>query len=249
MVLLRGTISRTMGWQWYNAANNAYWGGFYGYTHAPPVSLFPYPVMFAGWLVNNAVFQFVLILFAGLSFLGWSSSLFIASTRQIFAAAFDRVLPAWAARVTDRRGVPVGALALIAVPSVVFSALYAYSTTFRTYLFDATVVLAVTFVGTSLAAALLPWRARALYEASAVSRFRIAGIPGVTIAAVLYGGVMVFSIVLWLRDSVYGVNAHESLVYMGALYVVAIVIYVVAKVIRSREGVDLSKAYDEIPAD
>jgi hypothetical protein len=66
---------------------------------------------------------------------------------------------------------------------------------------------------------------------------------------VLYGGVMVFSIVLWLRDSVYGVNAHESLVYMGALYVVAIVIYVVAKVIRSREGVDLSKAYDEIPAD
>jgi amino acid transporter len=245
MVLLLALVAKTMGWQWFNAANNAYWGG----TGDAPVSIFPYPVMFAGWLVGSPVFQSALIILASLSFFGWSASLFNASTRIIFAAAFDRVLPSWAAKVSPRRGVPVGALALVAVPSVVVSIVYAYVEGFRVYLFDATVVLAVTFLGTAVAAALLPWRARRAYEKASVARYRVLGMPLITVAAVIYGGMLVFSLVLWLKDPVYGVNSKSSLIYMGALYLLALAIFLTSKFIRSRQGVDLSRSYDEIPVE
>ena len=52
----------------------------------------------------------------GAWWLGWTGTLFLSSTRMIFAAAFDRVLPEWAGRVSDR-GVPWAALLLIMIPS------------------------------------------------------------------------------------------------------------------------------------
>jgi amino acid transporter len=58
--------------------------------------------------------------------------LFLSSTRVIFAAAFDRVLPAWAANISAGRRVPYGALILMIVPSLVISALYAYRSGFYT---------------------------------------------------------------------------------------------------------------------
>jgi len=40
-------------------------------------------------------------------FFGWVGTLFLSSTRVIFAAAFDRVLPDAAAQVSEKRRVPV----------------------------------------------------------------------------------------------------------------------------------------------
>lgn len=249
MLLLLLLIGKTMGWQWYNAANNAYWGGVYGYNDMPPIAAWPYPVMFASWLVNSAAFQFVLIAVCGLTFFGWASSLFNASTRIIFASAFDRVLPAWAAKVSPRRGVPVGALVLMVVPSVIFSLIYSYSPGFRKYLFDATVVLVVTFLGTAIAGMLAPWRARSLYASSPMASYRILGVPLISVAGTIFAASLVFALVLWMKDAVYGVNNRDSLLYMLLMYVIAAVIYVAARVIRARQGMPLTATQQEIPAD
>src|ERR1700682_3475668 len=85
-------ILKTTGWDFSSAANAAYWNSVAGGA-APPVSIWPYPVMFAGWLVGNHLFQALLIAVMGLWFFGWAGTLFLSSTRVIFAAAFDRVLP------------------------------------------------------------------------------------------------------------------------------------------------------------
>jgi hypothetical protein len=53
----------------------------------------------------------------------------------------------------------------------------------------------------------------------------------------------------WTADSAYGVNAHDSLIYMGAMYVLAIVIYVGARIIRNRQGIGLSLINKEIPVE
>ncbi len=45
---------------------------------------------------------------------------------MIFAAAFDRILPESAAKVTSN-GVPVIALVLMTIPSIIMAALYAYT--------------------------------------------------------------------------------------------------------------------------
>src|SRR6202162_1265745 len=112
-------VVKTMGWKFYNSANAAWYGG------PAPVGTWPYPVMFAGWLVDNQLFQALLIIVMGLWFFGWAGTLFLSSTRVIFAAAFDRVLPSWAANISAKRRVPYGSLVLMIVPSVVISAIWA----------------------------------------------------------------------------------------------------------------------------
>ena len=57
---------------------------------------------------------------------------------MIFAAAFDRILPEKVADVSERKHVPMWALVLMLVPAVIVSAFYAYTSTFKTWILDAT---------------------------------------------------------------------------------------------------------------
>src|SRR6266702_6672974 len=90
VVLVVILIVKTIGWNFYQSANSLYWGSLYG-GPAPVIPVWPYPVMFAGWLVDNSIFQALLIIVMGLWFFCWAGTLFLSSTRVIFAAAFDRV--------------------------------------------------------------------------------------------------------------------------------------------------------------
>jgi APA family basic amino acid/polyamine antiporter len=242
-VVLLLLFAKTFGWAFYQDANATYWTG----TSAIPI--FPYPVMMAGWLVNNAAFQVILILLMSLWFFGWVGTLFLSSTRVIFAAAFDRVLPDAAAQVSEKRRVPVASLFLMLLPAVGLSAIYAYSSTFRTYTLDATLVIAVTYLFSAIAVVILPWRKPDLWFASPASKVKLLGVPVVPVAGVVTIGLLGYNLYEWLSDDVYGVNAHDSLIYMGAMYVLAIVIYVGARIVRNRQGIDLGLINKEIPVE
>ena len=247
-------IVKTMGWQFYNSANAAYYNyALYG-GDAPPVTAWPYPVMFAGWLVDNSFFQALLIIVMGLWFFGWAGTLFLSSTRVIFAAAFDRVLPSWAANISAKRRVPYGSLVLMIVPSLVISAIYSYVPKFQSVFLDATAVLAVTFLATVVAAIILPWRRKDLYDASPIARYKVAGVPTITVVAVITAIFLLFMLYEWSFNSsnLYGTSFQSTLssvYYFLATYVVAIAIYVVARIVRSRQGIDLRRIHHEIPVE
>jgi basic amino acid/polyamine antiporter, APA family len=244
-------MAKTFGWEFYNSANSLYWNSVFLVPKAPApvIPIWPYPVMLAAWLVPSHAFQFVILLVMGLWFFGWAGTLFLSSTRVIFAAAFDRVLPSWAAAISSNRRVPYGALALMIVPSLVVSAFYAYKPGFSTYTLDATLVIAVTYLGTIFAATILPWRRRDIYSSSPIAQFTIGGVPAITIAGLLTGAFLIFNLARWASDAVYGVNNPQSAWYMLGMYALAIVIYVVARVVRSRQGIDLARIHAEIPVD
>src|ERR1041385_1851079 len=196
-------IVKTMGWNFYQASNAAYWNTLYAVQGAEygPVPIWPYPVMFAGWLVDSHLFQAVLLIVMGLWFFGWAGTLFLSSTRVIFAAAFDRVLPAWAASISSGRRVPYGALVLMVVPSLVISAIYAYQPTFTSVFLDATAVLALTFLATVVAAIILPWRRKDLYDASPIARYKVAGVPTITVVAGITALFLAFLLYEWSFNS------------------------------------------------
>ncbi len=73
--------------------------------------------------------------------------------------------------------------------------------------------------------------------------------PLITAASVLFIAFLVFCLVKWLQDSRYGVNNNSSLIYMGAMYVLGIAIYVGSKIVRRRQGMDLGMVYGEIPVE
>jgi basic amino acid/polyamine antiporter, APA family len=236
-------INKTFGWDFYQNANAL------DYNLTPQFGIWPYPFMFAGWLVNNAAFQVVLLLVLSLWFFGWVGTLFLSSTRVIFAAAFDRVLPDRAAEVSERRRVPLYSLLLMLLPAVGLAALYAYNSSFHTYTLDATLVIAVTYLFSAIAVVILPLRKPDLWYASPASKIKLFGVPIVPVAGVVTIALLVFCLIEWLSNNLYFVNYRSSLIYMGANYVLAIVIFVVARIVRNRQGIDLSLINKEIPVE
>ncbi|HYR48385.1 MAG TPA: APC family permease [Candidatus Polarisedimenticolia bacterium] len=253
VVLVVILIVKTIGWNFYQSANSLYWGSLYG-GPAPVIPVWPYPVMFAGWLVDNSIFQALLIIVMGLWFFGWAGTLFLSSTRVIFAAAFDRVLPSWAANISAKRRVPYGSLALMILPSIVISAIYAYKPSFTSVFLDATAVLALTFFATVVAAIILPWRRKDLYDASPIAKWKVAGVPAITVVGVITGLFLLFMLWEWSFNGadLYGTtfsSTPNSVYYFLATYIVAVVIYVVARFVRKSQGIDLSRIHHEIPVE
>jgi basic amino acid/polyamine antiporter, APA family len=236
-------INKTMGWDFYQNVNAL------DYNATPQFGIWPYPFMFAGWLVNNAAFQVILLLVLSLWFFGWVGTLFLSSTRVIFAAAFDRVLPDRAAEVSERRRVPLYSLLLMLLPAVGLAALYAYNGSFHTYTLDATLVIAVTYLFSAIAVVILPLRKPDLWYASPASKIKLFGVPIVPVAGVVTIALLVFCLIEWLSNDLYFVNYKSSLIYMAANYVLAIVIFVVARIVRNRQGIDLSLINKEIPVE
>jgi amino acid transporter len=241
-VIMLLLFAKTFGWDFYYAANNAYWSG----AENAPVSAWPYPGLLAAFFFDNPILQFILVSLLALWFFGWVGSVFLSSTRVVFAVAFDRVLPEWVSK-TSRNGVPYAALALMLLPSIPISYLYAFGENFATYTLDATLVIAITFLGSAVAAAVLPWRKPEIYNASPIARYTVLGIPLVTVSAVLFAAFLIFCLFKWLTDATYGVNNPQSLIYMLVLYGVALAMYVVFRLVRRAQGMDLNMVYDEIP--
>jgi amino acid transporter len=242
--------SKFFGWNFFNAGNVNFINYFYGYTGSPgPTPVWTYPPLLVGMWFHNSALGALLVLVFGAWFLGWAGTLFLSSTRVIFAAAFDRILPERVADVSERRHVPTWALILMLAPSLIVSAFYAYTDAFKTWIIDATLVIAVTFFGTAIAATILPWRKKRLFENSAIGRYKIAGIPLISISGAITALFLGWNLWRWFKDDLYGINNKDSLIFMAVMYLMAIVIYVVAYFVRRSQGINLKAIYQEIPVE
>jgi amino acid transporter len=241
--------TKFFGWQFFNAANLNYWNIVYGVIPHAPMPVWSYPPLLVGMYFHSSFLTTLIILVFGAWFIGWAGTLFLSSTRVIFAAAFDRILPEKVADVSERRHVPTWALVLMLVPSVVVSAFYAYTSKFATFILDATLVIAVTFFGTAIAAMILPYRKKSLYANSPIARYRLLGVPLITVTGFITAAFLGFNLWHWFSNDLYAVNNSDSLWFMGIMYGLALIIYIVAKIYRKRQGIDLSAVYKEIPVE
>ncbi len=168
-------IAKSIGWDFYNKANGAFWNYTWGYVEeAPPLPFWPYPALFAAFMSTSPVLQFIVILLMSLWWFGWSGTVFLSSTRVIFAASFDRMLPEWVSKVDPRTHTPINALLLMVIPSLIVSYLYAFNIfSFQTLALDATLVIAVTYLGTTIAGIILPWHKKDLYDGSPIAKYNV----------------------------------------------------------------------------
>jgi APA family basic amino acid/polyamine antiporter len=248
-------INKTISWDWYMNANGAWWNYAWGYTEqTPPLPIWPYPALLAVFMTPSRIIQFIVVLAMSAWWFGWSGTVFLSSTRVIFAAAFDRLLPEKVAEVEPRTRTPIWALLLMVIPSLVIAALFAWNIfDFQTLTLCSTLVIAVTYLGSTIAAILLPFIKRDLYEASPIAKYKILGIPLISVAGVIFGGFLIFLLYEWIIDpnGLYGIGISNtsSIIYMLAMYLLALLIYVGFKWYRKREGIDIDKIYEEIPVE
>jgi amino acid transporter len=248
-------ISKTITWDWYMNANGAWWNFRWGYTdQTPPLPIWPYPALLAVFMTPSRLIQFIVVLAMSAWWFGWSGTVFLSSTRVIFAAAFDRLLPEKVAEVEPRTRTPIVALLLMVIPSLLVAALFAWNVfNFQTLTLCSTLVIAVTYLGSTIAAILLPFIKKDLYNASPIAKYKILGIPLITVAGVIFGGFLVFLLYQWLIDpnGLYGIGLSNtsSVIYMLSMYLLALAIYFGFKLYRKRQGIDIDKIYEEIPVE
>jgi basic amino acid/polyamine antiporter, APA family len=203
-LLLLLAIGKGMSWTFWNAENDDYWGAVYGYRTAPPLASWPSPIMQAGWLVESSAFQVGLLLAGGAWFVGWIGTLFLSSTRVLVAATTREGI---AGRPTVRR--PERVTMLLVLPAMAISALSAYWDAFARQTAAAVAIpFAVAGIASSLAA---------LAVARNASR-------SVFAAAVVFAAFLALIVVRWIQSSVYAMGPG-ALAYVGALYVIAVVVY------------------------
>lgn len=248
-------INKTITWDFYTNANGAYWNYRWGFTdQAPPLNFWPYPAMLTMFLTSSRIVQFVVILAMSMWFFGWAGTIFLSSTRVIFAAAFDRVLPEAVATVHPRTRTPIWAMVLMVVPGLIVSILYVWDiANFQSLTLMSTLVIAITYLGSTISAIILPYTKKEMYEASPIAKYKILGVPLISVAGVIFLAFLLFLLYEWLIDpnGLYGIGLSNtsSMVFMLAMYGIALVIYVFARYYRRSRGVSLDMLYKEIPAE
>lgn len=254
-IVLLYAIRNTIGWDFYVQAGAAWWNYAWGFTDVTPaLPVWPYPALLASFLTTNKLVQFLVVALMSLWWFGWCATVFLSSTRVIFAAAFDRLLPESVAKLDERTGTPVNALLLMVVPSVVVAYLFNYNLlNFQTLTLCSTLVIAVTFLGTTISAIVLPYTKPDLYRSSPIAKYNVLGIPLITVAGVIFGGFLVYLLYQWIFDPnlLYGIGISNtnSILYMLGNYVLAAVIYFGFKAYRKSKGIDLGKVQAEIPVE
>ncbi len=248
-------LNKTLTWDFYMKANGAWWNYAWGYTdQTPPLPIWPYPALLAAFLTPSRALQIFIIAGMSLWWFGWVGTIFLSSTRVIFAASFDRLLPKKVSEVDPKTRTPIYALLLMVVPSLIVSALFAWNVFgFQSLTLDSTLVIAITYLGSTIAAILLPYTKPDLYNASPIARFKLFGVPLITVAGVIFGGFLFYLLYAWLIDpnKLYniGLSNTNSIVFMLVLYGLALGIYLGFKHYRKREGIDIEKVHQEIPVE
>ncbi|HEY1369448.1 MAG TPA: APC family permease [Gaiellaceae bacterium] len=215
---------------------------FIGGDHNP----FPYPLyghVVVGILTGSpfltALFGFAVALNLWVSILvlqAWS-------TRYLFAWAFDRMFPPWAASVSGRRRSPRNALVVVALIGVLFLFLLIYvpEITFANFgLLQAAELVTVGIVGI-----IFPWRLPELYRATA-SR-KLLGIPAITIGGAATFAFMVLMIYYYVTNDRYGATADIAWKLAIGILASGVVFYIAARVVAMMRGIDVAMTYREIP--
>lgn len=230
-----------------------------GYFGTAPVSLagsYLWPNIIATALANNPIVTILIAFGFILNAHQIVHNCYIGMTRVMVAMSLDRVLPEMVSRVSDRFHTPVNAHVIYFIASLPVIWLYsnfAYGNADGSTTGWATITLGVTFgcgyvfVGTALAGALLPFRAKALYEASPGSSYRVGGVPLVTIVGLIGAAAGLWFLYEFLLSPELGMNSTLAYTVSVGVVIFAIGWYLVTYFVRRSSGINVNYAFKEIP--
>jgi len=207
-----------------------------------------------GMVTTNKLIMFISVL-SFLAFdLWWIALSYLAFPRIIFAWGMDRMGPKWFTDINPRFASPVKNHVLCFVLGQIMIAVYVF------WQNEAMQGLAVTaleifsvFGVTAIAALVFPYvkRARGIWEASPYKSWKLAGIPVVTIGAIVqlvYLGILAYFF-FFLPDPAKRLEGFTTStgVLIAVTWILGIIWYLFWKQRSKSVGVDVSMTYGELP--
>lgn len=169
--------------------------------------------------------------------------------RYMLAGSFDRVFPEALSQVHPRFHTPYKAVLVATVIGVVAIAIWRFgpglgaATAAGSFAQNAALLL------TCIAGAVFPFRkkTKAIYEGSPGSKLKIAGAPLITICGIVGAALIVTVIYLWATVPKLGIANPAALSLVVGVYVCFAIYYFGASAYRKRQGIDIARAFAELP--
>ncbi|MDG6906760.1 MAG: APC family permease [Nitrososphaerota archaeon] len=212
------------------------------------VSVVPSPAYLISFISSNPYFTAAVPLALILTFIGFAMVYFLIPVRNIFAWSFDRIIPMKFADVSSR-GVPW--VAVLFYGAIAYISLYAsIYTKFLSYLTYANLGWWIAVAVVMFAAAALPFRKRDIYSsAPSIVRKSIGPLPVLTLVGVIGGLLSLFVSYTTILPS-YNSGLEITTSYVGtivAIFVIALVIFVISYAYNRSKGVPLELLTKELP--
>jgi len=257
LALLAVGIERVAGSEFLYVAGAGYWS-LIGEANIAGFNLWP-PILAVALTASPIV---VLIIGIGYILNGFQivCNCYIGMTRVMVAMSLDRLLPEWFSKVDEKLHTPVNAhLAyfLASIPVILAYNLVTQPFSWYSLTLGVTFGCGYVFVVTSLAGALLPYRAKDLYEASPGSHYKIGNVPLITVlggVGAVLGTLMVATFLFSKELGVLGnwdfsdfPNHLWAQIIAFAIILVSGVWYFLVKSGQKSRGINVDYAFKEIP--
>lgn len=220
--------------------------GFNDLEGLPGTPTTPWITLLAGILTES----WLMTVLVSLGFIAWIwmwvPGMQAYGERAMIAWAFDRIAPAPLGKVSDRTRSPVVAIGAATVLTIIFLALFVFTTYFITLIiFIELALLAWSFV---LAAGIVfPYRRPEMYEKSPIANKRLFGLPVMTVACAAGFVAAAFYFFVLFFDTFAAGHDPVRLTIMAVTFVGGLVLFWIARAVRASKGVNIDLAFKEIP--
>jgi amino acid transporter len=244
LALLAAGIERVGGSEFLAVSGAGYWAGvaeakisgFWLWPNILAVALTASPfvvlIIALGYILNS--FQIV-------------CNCYIGVTRIMVGMSLDRLLPEWVSRVHEKLHTPVNAHLAYFLASIPVIFLYNLHPQWVSLTLGVTFACGYVFAASSLAGALLPYRAKEVYEASPGAKYKLGKIPWVTILGgigFVFGSAMVLS---YLFAPQLGLVSTLAYSVVFGIIVLSAIWYFLAKWAQKKRGINVDYAFKEVP--
>ena len=244
LAILAAALEKAVGTEFLYVAGAGYWAGVGESTIA---GFWLWPNIIAVALTASPL----IVILIGIGYILNSHQIvhncYIGMTRVMVAMSLDRLLPEWISKVDEKLHTPVNAHIAYFVASIPVILLYNLHPNWVALTLGVTFACGYVFVITCLAGALLPYRAKDVYEASPGAKYKVGNTPLVTILGFIgfvLGGVMVLMFMLYSQLGLTSTLAYG--VVFGVLAFSALW-YFIVKNAQKTKGINVDFAFKEIP--
>ena len=246
LALISWAEERAVGTAFFNAVSHSY---YYGVSNSGDGigSVLPFPGMFAIVISNNWFITILVSVCFMLASLQITCNCYIGMTRVMVGMSLDRTLPAWISKVSPRFRSPVNAHLLYFILGGAVIIGYNYVGWWFSMTLGVTLACGYVFVVSCLAAALLPYRAKPLYEASPGAKYTLGGFPLVTVFGAVGFVFGLLALVAFLTNSAYGLTGTTPYIVVAGVFLVCLVGYWIGRAYNKGRGIDVNYAFLEVP--
>jgi amino acid transporter len=177
-----------------------------------------------------------------------SFNCFIGGSRILVAMSMDRLLPDGIGKISRRfRGSPVNAILFLLIGAEVLAIVLWFVPNLENFALSTSLEATIYQSITCLAAAVFPFKAKAIYEASPIAKYKVGNIPLITICGgwgFLVGLVLV---TFYLIEPNLGLASTAGLYGMLAVYVLSFIWFWIVRAQNAKKGIDVDLNFKQIP--